>query len=228
MKYSAKSKIAIIGYGNIAEVVAADLAKNNRPVIIAGREFNKTKTLAEKIGRLAKPMEIGPAIQEADIIVLAIWFDAIKPFFYQYEDLLRGKMIIDPSNPIAPDGKGGFVKTIAQNESAGTLNAALLPENAKFVKALGTLGSASLAEAANQIPEKAVLFYATDDSDANADIEELILDMGFDPVRVGEIDQSIRLEVFGDLHQFGALGKTITASEANKLYPDLQPVELAQ
>jgi len=60
------------------------------------------------------------------------------------------------------------------------------------------------------------LFYATDDISINADIEELIRDNGFAPVRVGELDQSIRLEVFGDLHEFGALGKTVTASEAKE------------
>ena len=54
-----------------------------------------------------------------------------------------------------------------------------------------------------------------DDESINADVEQLISDTGFDPVRVGGIDQSIRIEVFGDLHKFGALGKTVTASEAN-------------
>jgi len=35
-------------------------------------------------------------------------------------------------------------------------------------------------------------------------------------VRVGGLDQSIRIEVFGDLHEFGALGKTITLHEVNQ------------
>lgn len=66
-----------------------------------------------------------------------------------------------------------------------------------------------------------MLFYATDDISINADIEQLILHNGFEPVRVGGIDQSIRIEVFGDLHEFGALGKTVTLAEAKKegLFP---------
>jgi 8-hydroxy-5-deazaflavin:NADPH oxidoreductase len=31
---------------------------------------------------------------------------------------------------------------------------------------------------------------------------------------VGGLDQSIRLEVFGDLHGLGALGRVVTKSEA--------------
>jgi hypothetical protein len=44
----------------------------------------------------------------------------------------------------------------------------------------------------------------------------LIHDSGFDAVRIGGIDQSIRIEVFGDLHEFGALGKVVTLSEAKQ------------
>jgi predicted dinucleotide-binding enzyme len=218
MEKTNKSKVAIIGYGNIGQTVAANLIKNNRPVILAGRDFAKAKLLSEKLGNLAQPMEIGAAIKEADIIILAVWFDSIKTLFYEYEALLQGKIIVDPSNPIAPDGKGGFAKKIGQNESAGQLNEELLPKAAKLAKALGTLSAASLAGASNQKPEPAVLFYATDDTSINGEIEELIRDTGFEPLRIGGIDQSIRLEVFGDLHEFGALGKTVTLQETkNKI-----------
>ena len=47
-------------------------------------------------------------------------------------------------------------------------------------------------------------------------IEQLIRDAGFTPLRAGNLDQSIRLEVFGDLHEFGKLGKPVTKSEAEK------------
>jgi hypothetical protein len=33
---------------------------------------------------------------------------------------------------------------------------------------------------------------------------------------VGGLDQSIRLEVFGDLHELGALGRPVTKTEALK------------
>jgi predicted dinucleotide-binding enzyme len=60
------------------------------------------------------------------------------------------------------------------------------------------------------------LFYAADDTNINADIEQLIYDSGFAPVKIGGIDKSIRIEVFGDLHEFGALGKTVTEAEAKE------------
>lgn len=130
---------------------------------------------------------------------------------------MQGKIIIDPSNPIAPDDKGGFKKIIGADESAGQILSTLLPNDAKLAKALGTLGAASLAVASFQSPEKAVEFYATDDTRINGEIEELIRDNGFEPVRVGGLNQSIRIEVFGDLHEFGALGKTVTLAEVKEV-----------
>ncbi len=211
---SQKLKIAVIGVGNIGTAVAGNLVRGNRSVIIADRKIEKANALAEKLGSLAQAAEIPSAIKEADIIVFAVWFDAMKELINTYASELQGKIIVDPSNPIAPDEKGGFKKIIGEEESAGEIISALLPAGAKLVKALGTLGVASLAGAAFQKPEAAVLFYAADDKAVYADVEELIRDNGFEPVRIGGINQAIRIEVFGDLHEFGTLGKTVTLQEA--------------
>ncbi|MBZ4189335.1 NADPH-dependent F420 reductase [Niabella beijingensis] len=211
------SKVAIIGLGNIGQVVAANLAKSNRSFIAADRNIAKAKELSAQWGVSARPEEIPAAVKEADIVALSIPFGSIAGFIKQYAGDLEDKIIVDLSNPIAPDENGGFKKIIAQNESAGKINAASLPRNAKLAKALGTLGAASLANTAFQSPERSVLFYATDDSSIDGLVEQLILDTGFDPVRVGGLDQSMRIEVFGDLHEFGALGKTVTASEAKSV-----------
>jgi len=210
-----KLKVAVIGLGNIGKAVATNLVKGNRAVIVADRTAAKAKELSQKLGNLAQPMEISEAIRHADIIVFAVWFNAVKELVQQYAIELQGKILVDPSNPIAPDEKGGFKKIIGDSESAGEIISSLLPQNAKLVKALGTLSVTSLVNAAFQKPAN-VLFYATDDTGINADIEQLIHDNGFEPVHVGGIDQSIRIEVFGDLHEFGALGKTVTASEAEE------------
>jgi predicted dinucleotide-binding enzyme len=208
-----KLKVAVIGLGNIGKIVASNLVKGNREVIVASHELEDAKAFAQQLGSLAKAAEVPAALKEADIVVMAVWFSTIQELLKQYATELQGKIIVDPSNPIAPDGNGGFKKIIGADESAGQIIAGLLPKDAKLAKALGTLGAGSLASAAYQKPEAAVLFYATDDDSINAKIEELIKDNGFEPVRVGGIDQSIRIEVFGELHEFGELGKTVTKSE---------------
>lgn len=210
---SKNTKVAIIGLGNIGEAIAVNLTKGNYPVIVAARDFEKAKSLSGKLGNLADAREIADAIKEADVVIPAIYFDKIKEFLQIYSNELQSKIIVDVSNPIAPDGNGGFKKIIDENDSAGKILSELIPSNSKLVKAFGTLGAGSLLNEAFSEPSRNVLFYASDSTNSNTIIEELIASSGFDAFHVGGIDQSIQIEVFGDLHEFGKLGKTVTLSE---------------
>ncbi len=210
-----KSKVAVIGLGNIGKVVASNLVKGNREVTIASHKIEDAKALASQLGSLAKVSDVNTAIKDADIVVLSVWFNTIQELFKEYATELQGKIIIDPSNPIAPDGNGGFRKIIDANESAGKILKELLPNGAKLVKAFGSLGAGSLAAEAFKKPSK-VLFYASDDKNMSNTVDALIRDSGFEPVNIGGIDQSIKMEVFGELHEFGALGKAVTKSELNQ------------
>jgi predicted dinucleotide-binding enzyme len=66
--------------------------------------------------------------------------------------------------------------------------------------AFGTISADLFESSGNRSPESAVLFYATDDRRAGEEVERLIRTAGFEPVTVGGIEQSGRLEVGGDLH----------------------------
>jgi predicted dinucleotide-binding enzyme len=200
---------AIIGLGNIGSRLARNLVTGGQKIIVAERTLAKAEALARELGPSVQAMSVDEAIAKADILILAVYFDAIRQFIADNRDHV-GKIVVDPSNPIAPDGKGGFTKTIPAEQSSGQLLSALLPAGAQLVKAFGTLGAESLGSGANRSPERAVLFYATDFADAGRVVEMLIAARGFSPVRVGGIDQSIRIEVGGDLHEFGKLGKLVS------------------
>ncbi len=205
---------AVIGTGNIGGRLAADLVAGGVPVLLAGRDPDGARSLAVSLGDLATAVTVDEAVAKADVIVLAVWLDAAKELLARYGDALAGKILVDPSNPIAPDGNGGFVKTIAAEESSGLLLAALIPAGATLVKAFGTLSAETLSAASRRTPERAVGFYAADDTAAGDVVARLIAAAGFDPVLIGGLDQSIRIEVFGDLHEFGALGKAANRTEA--------------
>ncbi len=211
---SFNTKVAIIGMGKIGWAIAANLVKGNHPVIIASRDLAQAEKVAGKLGPLAVAKETEAAIQEADVVIPALYFNVLKEFLSTYSKALEGKTIVDVSNPIAPDEHGGFKKIIGENESAGAIISELIPTNAKLVKAFGTLGAGTLSSEAFSAPDKKVLFYASDNTNSNPQIEALITSSGFAPLHIGGIDQAIRIEVFGDLHEFGTLGKTVTLNEA--------------
>jgi 8-hydroxy-5-deazaflavin:NADPH oxidoreductase len=204
---------AIIGAGNIGRTIAEHFVAGGEHVILAARE--PPEALAEELGGLASAAPVPEAIRTADVTIFAVWFDVMKSLVAQNQDPLVGKVVVDPSNPVAADEKGEFHRTLPEGVSAGAVIAGLLPADAHFVKAFGTLSAGSLKAAANRTPRRAVLFYATDDPQAQKVIERLISVSGFDPVRAGGVEAAIRIEMYGDLHQFGGLnGELVDADEA--------------
>jgi 8-hydroxy-5-deazaflavin:NADPH oxidoreductase len=211
---SSESTVAIVGTGNIGSRLAANFAAGGQDFLLAGRDKQATTKLASDFNGHAEAVSIDEAIERADVLVFAVWLDALEQLIAQYGDRLAGKVIVDPSNAVGPDGKGGYQKVIGEQESSGQILAGLLPAGARLVKAFGTLSAPTLSSAAWREPERAVQFYAADDAAAGDLVADLIRADGYEPVRVGGLDQSIRIEMFGDLHEYGALGRVVTRSEA--------------
>jgi predicted dinucleotide-binding enzyme len=206
--------VAIIGAGNIGSKIAANLAAGGQDFLLAGRDQEAARKIAADLDGHAEAVSVDEAVDRAGVLVIAVWLDAFKQLIAQYGPRLAGKVIVDPTNPVGPDGAGGYRKVIGEQESSGQILARLLPPGARLVKAFGTLSAPTLAAAARREPERAVLFYAADDDNAGDLVASLISVAGFDPVRVGGLDQSIRIEMYGDLHEYGALGRAVTKAEA--------------
>src|SRR6267378_6241859 len=208
---------AIIGVGLLGTAAARNLVQGGERVILANRDKSKADKLAVELGDLATSAEVGDSIGQSDVIVLALWLDVMKFFIPEFGGELVGKIVVDPSNPVGPDGKGGIKRTLPADQSSGQIVASLLPRGARFVKAFGTLSAESFASATRRTPKRAVLFYATDDAGAGQTVARLITAAGFDPVKVGGVDQSIRIEFGGDLSEFGLNGRLPTIAEAEAL-----------
>jgi predicted dinucleotide-binding enzyme len=207
---------AIIGIGNVGSRVARNLVQGGEPVVLAAHNQSGADALAAELGALASSASVADAVSQADAVLLAVWLDTGKELISQLSQTLVGKVVMDPSNPIGPDGHGGFTTTLPEGKSAASILANLLPTGVHFVKAFGTLGAEALGSAANRPSGRAVLFYATDDEAAAETVERLISASGFDPVKAGGIEAAGRLELMrGDLHQNGGLGgKLLNADEA--------------
>jgi 8-hydroxy-5-deazaflavin:NADPH oxidoreductase len=159
---------------------------------------------------------VSQAIADVDTVIFSVWLDTLAALVAENAGLLKGKVVVDPTNPIKLDGDGALVRSLPEGQTSGSVVAGLLPPEAHYVKAFGSLGAPSLAASANRSPRRAVLFYATDDAQAVAAVERLILVAGFDPVQVGGLNDVARIEMpSGDLHQGGGLmGALLDADQA--------------
>jgi predicted dinucleotide-binding enzyme len=206
---------AIIGVGNIGSAVARHLVGGDEAVVVAAKDKANSETLANELGPLARAASVEDAIAAADAVVFALWLNDMKDVIPAHASLLDGKVVVDPSNPLGFDETGQMIRTLPDDQSAGSIVAGLLPAGAHYVKAFGTLGAEALAGSANREPRRGVLFYATDDDTAGTTIERLIRAAGFDPLKVGGVAAALRIEMpGGDLHQFGLNGELLDLDQA--------------
>jgi len=124
----------------------------------------------------------------------------LKGVIEEIADPLTDNLVVVPSNPVGLDAHGKIMRLLPQRQSSGKVVAGWLPQGARLAMAFGTMSGDLLESSSNRSPEPAVLFYSTDDKRADGQFEQLIRTAGFEPMKVGGIEQSGRLEVGGDLH----------------------------
>jgi 8-hydroxy-5-deazaflavin:NADPH oxidoreductase len=192
---------AIIGTGGIGSVIARQLASGGEILRLASADSESARTLAAKIGRAAVvAVDNRDALRGADAVVLALRFAVLKGVIDEVADPLIDKLVVVPSNPVAVDPQGNLSRLLPTGQSSGEVVAGWLPAGARLAMAFGTLSADLFESSRNRSPEPAVLFYAADEDRAGEEVERLIRTAGFEPVKVGGIEQSGRLEVGGDLH----------------------------
>jgi 8-hydroxy-5-deazaflavin:NADPH oxidoreductase len=206
---------AVIGIGNIGGTVIRDLAAGGEDVVVASKDLQEAQAFANSLPTKVKVATTEEAIKQSDATVLAVWMPVVKDIIAANRASLTGKTVIDPTNNIGPDGKGGWRSLNPEGQSAGQQVAAMLPPGSHYVKAFGTLVAEPLAANGGPGGDPVALYYATDDPEAAKVAERLIRAAGFSPVKAGGVADTGRIEMFGDLHQVGGLnGATLSADEA--------------
>jgi 8-hydroxy-5-deazaflavin:NADPH oxidoreductase len=192
---------AIIGTGVLGSVIADRLASGGEALRLSSADNASARTLAAEIGSAAvAAADNRDALQGADAVVLALRFTALKSVIDEISDSLTDKVVVVPSNPLSTDAQGTVFRVLPEGQSSGEVVAGWLPPGARLAMAFGTLSASLLESSGNRSPEPAVLFYAADDDRAGEEVERLIRTAGFEPAKIGGIEQSGRLEVGGDLH----------------------------
>jgi 8-hydroxy-5-deazaflavin:NADPH oxidoreductase len=192
---------AIIGTGGIGSAIARELASGGETLRLASADHESARTLAAKVGRGAIAAAGNrDALAGADAVVLALRFTVLPGVIAEIADQLAGKLVVVPSNPVSADAQGNVSRVLPEGQSSGRVVAGWLPAGSRLAMAFGTLPADLLESSSSQSPQRAVLFYATDDDRAGQEVERLIRVAGFEPAKAGGLDQSGRLEVDGDLH----------------------------
>ena len=192
---------AIVGTGGLGSVIARRLASGGEALRLSSADSESARRLAEEIGRAAvAAVDNRDALDGADAVVLALRFTVLKSVMGEIAGSLGGRVVVVPSNPVSTDAQGNVFRVLPEGQSSGEVVAGWLPQGTRLAMAFGSMSANLLESASNRSPDPAVLFYATGDDRAGEEVARLIRAAGFEPVKIGGVEQSSRLEVGGDLH----------------------------
>jgi 8-hydroxy-5-deazaflavin:NADPH oxidoreductase len=192
---------AIIGTGGIGSAIARLLASGGETLRLSGADKDSAEQLAAKLGAVAVvAADNHDALKGAEAVVLALRFTALEGVIAEIADLLTDKVVVVPSNPVGLDAAGNVKRLLPDGQSSGGVVTGWLPLGTHLAMTFGTMAADLFESSSNRSPEKAVLFYVANDDRAGAAVERLIRTAGFDPVKVGGVEQSSQLEVGGALH----------------------------
>lgn len=185
------TSISIIGLGNMAGALADRALAGGNSVEIIGRDQAKAKELASALS--GATVGTAGAVPAGDIVILAVPYAGAAAVVSEYGDALRGKVVIDITNPVSPDLKG-FVTPDGSSGAQEIAKAA--SAGAHVVKAFNTLFSHVLAAGPAE-GRPLDVFIAGDDAQAKARVSAFIESLGLRPMDIGELPMARALENVG-------------------------------
>ena len=180
-------KIAIIGAGNVGGAVATGALAAGHAVTVTSADSEKARATAARTGAQAGT-DLPAAVAQADVVVLAVPYSAVREVAAAIAGSARGKIVIDATNPLKDDYSG-----LAVSDRSGAEEVQVLLPGARVVKAFNTTFASNQATGTVDGVQLDG-FYAGDDVQAKTTVAELLSGMGYRPVDAGSLAASAALE----------------------------------
>ena len=174
--------IAVIGAGNVGRAVGQAWSRKGHEVVYGVRDPANAPGPSPSL-------RVRDAAATAEVVVLAVMFHAAEAALADCGDL-SDKVLIDPTNPLAPD-RGGLRLSMGYETSAAEFIAART--TARVVKTLNQVGAAVLGDTSGY-GVRPVQFIAGDDTQAKQVASALVEDLGFEPLDAGPLKAARLLE----------------------------------
>ena len=166
--------VSIIGTGNMGSVLAGLVTKGGNTV----ETFNSSEA--------DKPVT-------GDVVILAVYYAAVREVLAQRRDQLAGKIVVDITNPVNVETFDGLV--VPPDSSAAAEIAAELPSS-RVLKAFNTNFAATLGSG-KVGGETTTVLIAGDDADAKTLLAGIVTAGGLRAIDAGSLKRARELEALG-------------------------------
>lgn len=179
-------QIGIIGSGHIGSTVGRLWVAAGHAVCFGSRQPAELRSRLQEMRLDAQVGSVQEAVAFGEVILMAVPFGSWPELAASLGAVLRGRIVLDPSNPY-PQRDGAFARqAIEAGEGAPTAVAHLLP-GVSLVRAFNSVFWRTLESDAFREGERVGVPLAGDDAAALEVASRLVRDAGFDPVVVGPL-----------------------------------------
>jgi predicted dinucleotide-binding enzyme len=189
------AKIAVIGSGNVGQVLADGYLMLGHEVIRATREPSKLSEWLKAAGPRASVSGVREAAQHAETIVLAVKGSAAEAVVTECGEALNDKTVIDTTNPITdgvPPTNGVLSYFTDFRESLMERLQKRAPK-ANFVKAFSCVGSPLMVKP-SLAGTRPTMFICGANDGAKAEVKALLEQFGWDTEDLGAVEAARAIE----------------------------------
>ncbi len=205
-------KIGIIGSGNIGGNLGKHWAKAGHDILFSSRHPGELHDLVRETEGSAKAVSVEEAFEaKADVYLLAMPFKAVDKIAELYAGEYHSKVIIDATNPY-PERDGEMAQDVRDSNSNASEYTAMKFGTAKTAKAFNTIKAEHLKTRAWRDSDKLAIPYAAQDEESNKVTRQLIEDIGFDAVYVGDLTKTKIMDPDQKIY-----GKSVNRQELEKM-----------
>ncbi|TDU40112.1 hypothetical protein BXY82_2152 [Gelidibacter sediminis] len=183
-------KIGVIGSGNIGGNLGKHWAKAGHEVLFSSRHPEQLNDLVRDSGSNAKAVSVEKAFEaNADVYLLAVPFKAIDELAELYAGEYGNRVIIDATNPY-PELDGAMAQEVTDSNRNASEYTAMKFGTARTAKAFNTIKADHLKTKAWRDQDRVAVPFAAQDEDSKRVTQQLIEDIGFDAVYVGDLSKT--------------------------------------
>ena len=186
--------ITIIGTGNMARGIATRASEGGDSVTLLGTSEENAQALAGELSGDLSTGTVGDPLS-GDVVILAVWFDAVSDIVGRYGDQLDGKVLVDITNPIDVDK----FEPLELDAGSGAEETAKAAPGARVVKAFNTTFAGTLVP--GKVADQPLdVLVASDDDDAKRTVASMVESWGLRPIDAGPLRRARQIEALGYLH----------------------------
>ena len=189
------SKYAVMGSGQVGQVLADGLLAHGHEVMRASREPAKLAEWQRQAGAKAHIGDFAEAAKWGEQVLLAVKGSAAaNALSLAGPDSLVGKVVIDATNPIADlPPENGVLRFFTNLDESLMERLQRKAPGARFVKAFSSVGSAFMVNP--QFPGgPPSMFICGNDDDAKASVRDLLTEFGWETVDMGAAEAARAIE----------------------------------